>query len=259
MTSCLPLKNKKYNVLVTRPKHQAEKLCNSIEKQGWNCVRFPTLEIEAIDTAIIKQQLNAINQYDWLIFISANAVNFAVMANDGKIDKFTNMSIAVVGKATGKAIKKAGLTVTLTPKTHFNSEGLLETEQMNHAEGKSFLIIRGKGGREILANSLLERGGKVDYLEVYRRNRPVSNNSRITDLIQNKSLDAISITSGDALNNFLHMIDKRYHGRIFLVPLIVISSRIKKMAETIGFKRIIVSEKPEDMAIIEAIKIGLSY
>ena len=40
---------KKDNVLVTRPAHQADALCALIEKQGWNAIRFPTLDIVAVD------------------------------------------------------------------------------------------------------------------------------------------------------------------------------------------------------------------
>ncbi len=252
------MKNRKYNILVTRPKHQAEELCGLVEQQGWNSIRFPTLEIVAIKNKTIKQQLETIDQYNWLIFISANAVNFAVMANDGKIDNLLGISIAVIGNATGKALKSTGLSATLAPETQFNSEGLLETKQMKQVKDKSCLIVRGKGGQETLANSLRERGATVEYMEVYSRNMPESNSLKIAEMLQHQLLDAITITSGDALKNLLRMLSKKYHEKLFSLPLIVISKRIKKMAETNGFKHIIVTEKPADRAIIKAIKMSLS-
>ena len=244
---------RKYNILVTRPEHQAEGLCDLIEQQGWHSVRFPTLKIEAVNNATIQLQLETIDQYDWLIFISANAVNFAVLANDGKIGIFEDSSIAVVGSATEKALKAFGMTISLAPETRFNSEGLLETEQMNQIQNKSCLIVRGKGGREVLANSLRERGAKVDYMEVYSRKMPISDSLQLTEMIQHQLLDVVTITSGDALKNLLLMLGKKYHEKIFSVPLVVISNRIKKIAENIGFKRVIVTERPADRAIIKAI------
>lgn len=245
-----------YNILVTRPKHQADKLCRLVEQQGWHAIRFPTLEIVALENNIIKQQIENIEQYQWLIFISANAVNFALDANGGTIEPFNKCSIVAVGKATEKALQAAGLSVALIPETHFNSEGLLETQEMNNVKGKTCCIIRGKGGLEVLANSLRKRGATVDHLEVYARKKPACDDSNITDMLLPGRLDAITITSGDALNNLMAMIAKKLHDKLIRIPIIVISHRIKKIAEQKGFKTIFVTEEPSDMAIIEsAIKI----
>jgi len=242
---------KKYNVLVTRPKHQAEALCGLIEQQGWRAVRFPTLDIVAIKQSLIRSQFDDIAHYQWLIFISVNAVNFALKANNGKIDCFKQVPLAVVGTATEKALLAAGLAVDLLPKTQFNTEGLLATKEMNHVSGKSCLIVRGKGGRETLAHSLQERGATVDYMEVYTRKIPAGNDSNVALMLQQDRLDVITITSGAALKNLLLMINESLHKQLFAIPLIVISHRIKVQAEAIGFKTIAVTNSPSDAAIIE--------
>ena len=242
-----------YNVLVTRPQHQANHLCQLIEQQGWNAIRFPTLEIIALSNAKITQQLKTIDQYQWLIFVSTNAVNCAIQANNGKIEGFVDCSIVAVGKATKNALQAVGLEVALIPQQNFNSEGILATEAMQHIQGQSVLIIRGQGGREMLANNLRERGATVDYLEVYARQQPVSDHSIVTDRIQQGRLDSIIITSGDALTYLLAMITPRLHSQLFDLPLVVISNRIKALAETLGFTQIAVTKKTGDAAIIETI------
>ncbi len=250
---------KKYNVLVTRPKHQAETLCSLIEQQGWNAVRFPTLEIKLLNNTIIQQKFDTLEQWNWLIFISANAVNFAIKANNGKIDKFKGLSIAAVGKSTKKALNRVGLSVDLLPETDFNSEGLLKTDQMNHVKGHACLIVRGTGGREILANTLRKRGAKVEYMEVYQRVMPVCSNSTICEMLKQGTLDAITMTSGDALNNLLVMIGNELRAKLKAVPLIVISKRIKALAEQQKFKHIAVVDSPEETAIIETVMMSLSH
>jgi uroporphyrinogen-III synthase len=249
---------KGHTIVVTRPKHQAEGLCSLIEQQGWNAIRFPTLEIVTIENKAISQQLKAINKYQWLIFVSTNAVNFAVAENNGKIDCFKSVPIAAVGKATEKALKAVGLAVELLPEASFNTEGLLASNEMNNVKGRSCLIIRGKGGRETLANSLRERGAKVDYLEVYLRKRPVSKSLDLTYMLQQGKLDAITITSGESLLNLLAMIDEGLHDKLQAVPLIVISHRIKGLAEQNKFKQIAVTKNPGDTAIIEALTMSLN-
>lgn len=245
------------SILVTRPEHQSELLCRLINKQGWNALRFPTLEIVAYENKAINQQLKSINQYQWLIFVSANAVNFAVAENDGKIDCFQETAIIAIGKATEKALHNVGLTVKLLPKAGFNTEGLLATSEMNNVNGKACLIVRGKGGREALADKLRERGAKVDYLEVYRRNRPAKIPLDMATLLQKGKLGAVTITSGESLINLLAMIDVSLHDKLQALPLIVISHRIRELAEERKFKQIVVTNNPGNTAIIEALSICL--
>jgi uroporphyrinogen-III synthase len=244
---------KPYNVLITRPQHQSNHLCELVEQQGWNAIRFPTLEITALSNDKITQQLKIIDQYHWVIFVSANAVDFSCRAKRGNIECFANSSIVAVGKATEKALLNANLQVALIPKDRFNSEGILATPEMLHVQGKSFLIVRGEGGRETLANELRKRGATVDYLEVYTRQQPVLDSSTVADKLQQGMLDAITITSGDALTNLLAMIDQGLHKQLLNIPLIVVSDRIKALADVLGFIHIAVTKKTGDAAIIETI------
>lgn len=245
------------NILVTRPEHQAETLCGLIEQQNWNAVRFPTLEIVAVDNDLVRQQLKQIQDYQWLIFISTNAVNFAVNLNNGKIDCFKQVAIAAVGKSTEKALHTAGLVVDLVPEQSFNTEGLLASNEMNSIKDQSCLIVRGQDGRETLAQVLRERGAKVDYLEVYKRKIPEYSHVAITSLLKQGKLDAITITSGNALKNLLAMINNELHDKLLTVPLIVISERIKVLAEQYQFKQIAVTDKHGDAAIIDTVKMSL--
>ncbi len=238
---------------MTRPAHQADELCALIELNGWNAIRFPTLEIAAINNEKINRQLETLGQSDWLIFISANAVNFALSANNGKIDCFKKSSIAAVGKATEKALQAAGLTVDLLPDNQFNTEGLLATNEMNQVKGKGCMIIRGLGGREMLANKLYERGAEVEYMEVYSREMPMADSVIMTAHLKQGTLHALTITSGEALKNLMMMVESGLRDKLLAVPLIVISNRLKELAEKSGFKTIAITEGTGDAAIIKTV------
>lgn len=241
-------------ILVTRPKYQADKLCQLIEQEGWQAIRFPTLEIIASNQGKIKQQIEQISQYDWVIFISANAVNFALSANDGKIEPFKSCQIVVVGAATKKVLDDVGLSTVLMPADNqFNTEGLLATEAMQSVKGLSCLVVRGDGGRELLADTLRERGARVEYLEVYTRVQPACKQQALTDNLQQGTLHFITITSGDGLKNLMAMVAVELHDKLLSVPLVVISDRIRRLAKKIGFKQVAVTKKSGDLAIIETV------
>ncbi|MDD2723352.1 MAG: uroporphyrinogen-III synthase [Methylovulum sp.] len=246
------------HILVTRPAHQAENLCRLIEIQGGKAIRFPTLDIQAVlDPGHVQNILANSRKIQWLIFISANAVNFALKANGGKIPRSNSVRFAAVGQSTARALADAGVSVDLVS-DGYSSEALLATPQLQQVNGLRFLIVRGEGGREELASVLRGRGAEVGYLNVYKRVVPTVDNSEVLRLLGQRKLDAITITSGEALQNLLIMIPQPYHPMLLAIPIIVVSGRIAQMAGDLGFKQIVAAEYPADIAIMVAVTISLT-
>jgi len=241
-------------VLVTRPIHQAENLTRLIEQAGGKAISFPTLAIAGLENVEeIKATLQRLDTYRWVIFISSNAVNFALRANGGKIPASKSVVFAAVGRSTAQALANAGLTVGLVPEQDFNSEALLAMPEMRHISGQTVLIVRGQGGREELANTLRERGAKVDYLSVYKRIIPHVNNASDFRCLLENGLDVLTITSGEALQNLVIMAGEQQFIMLREVPLVVVSNRIRCLAADLGFNRIAVTKSPSDPAILETI------
>ena len=122
------------HVLVTRPAHQAENLSRLIDERNGVSVRFPTLAIVAlVDSCTIKDTLVHLDRYQWLVFISANAVTMhSYYIDGGKIKQFKSTRIAAIGQATAQALALAGLPVDLVPENGYNSEALLAMPQITH-------------------------------------------------------------------------------------------------------------------------------
>ena len=73
-------------------------------------------------------------------------------------------------------------------------------------------------------------------------------------LLQKKQLDVITITSGEALHNFLSLLKDPSMILLALeIPLVVMSQRLKNIAITLGFKQIFVTENPSDKAMIKSV------
>lgn len=247
-------RSKPFSVLITRPEHQSNNLVRLVESRGWQAVRFPTLDIAPVPRSVgLKEQLKRLQDFDDIVFISANAVNFALQANNGKIAPFKHCKIAAVGKSTAKALESAGIAVDWVPGEGFNSEALLAMPHFHDVEGHSVLIVRGEGGREKLADTLRDRGARVDYLEVYKRIKPKSDALTVVNLLKRGDLDVITVTSGEALLNLVDMIAKDARHEMLSVPLITISERMRELAENIGFKRIMIASGPDDQAIVEKV------
>ncbi len=238
-------------VLVTRPAHQADGLCELIADAGGRPIRFPTLEITGpADPAGVRKQLAHAGDYTLLIFISANAVDYAfdLLPDDLPIDQ----QIAAVGTATAAALAERGLDATLVPAERFDSESLLALPPLQDMRGQRVLIIRGNGGRELLADTLRQRGATVDYAEVYRRHRPARS---ATNLIAGWSrlVDVVTVTSREIFDNLLAMLGEEGLPLLQDTPLVVVSKRLAEHAAQHGCRDIHPAAGANDAALLDAL------
>ena len=253
MSNDLQLKGK--GILVPRPAHQAQQIINKIELHGGVVFPFPVMEIvppQDITPALTLFQ--HLNRFDIAIFISANAAKLGLemMKREGTVPD--TLKFAAVGMATARALETAGYSADIIPESRFDSEGLLATPQLQNIGGKNILIIRGEGGREILANTLRERGGKVTYAEIYRRTIPDTDPSPVIDAWQTNKLHAAIVTSNQSLSNLIQMVGETGKSYLLKTPLILISERTREVAQESGFSgKLMLATPPSDDAILDTL------
>ncbi|MCH8303270.1 MAG: uroporphyrinogen-III synthase, partial [Proteobacteria bacterium] len=151
-------------VLITRPEHQSQELAAGVKAAGGTVFHFPAIDIVGRDMDEIRRKLTALAEPDIIVFVSRNAVTHGLAAV-----KDCHARIAAVGPATRHAIESAGGTVDIFPESGFDSEHLLKHAALQDVDGRNVMIVRGQSGRELLAETLRERGANVDYLCVYER------------------------------------------------------------------------------------------
>ena len=241
-------------ILVTRPEHQADKLVEKIESSGGYAIRFPAMVIIPQDDAIAAtQQLLEQQSFDWTIFVSANAVRYASQAVQGRLDFGPHQHVAAIGEATAQALRAAGITELVTPVNKFDSEALLQRPELSDLTGKHCLIVRGRGGRQLLAEQLQSRGAKISFAELYRRMRPEVEPTELLHQWRQQGMDLVTVTSGELLDNLLLMIGDAGHTLLTATPLVVVSQRMKTAALNSGFKRVIQTRRAADRALLETI------
>jgi uroporphyrinogen-III synthase len=241
------------SVLVTRPAHQAGPLCDRIAAAGGRAIRFPLLSIRDLSAAPeIKSRLSHLDHYKIAIFISPNAVEIglAAIARLGGLPP--GLLLATVGQGSAHAMQRLlGKAPDIVPVDRFDSEGLLMLPQMQAVDGIPILILRGEGGRELLADTLRQRGAKVDYVELYRRERPTAD---VTERDWPAKTDIITITSSEALQNLIALTPPGTRSALLDKPLVVISERTAALARELGFRRpAIVAPRAGDSAILQAL------
>jgi uroporphyrinogen-III synthase len=237
-------------VLVTRPTDQAEQLCALIESAGGRAIRLPAM---AIAPTADPEQAQALlgEPWDLLIFVSRNAVHGALaLGGDPSWPRATRL--AAIGEATAGALAEAGRGPDLVPGDRFDSESLLALPELTEMSGRRVLIVRGEGGRALLAETLTERGAQVRYAEVYKRVRPELDPA---PLLANwaQEVHLVSATSEEILINLLEMLGPAGRKPLLDTPLAVLGGRIADAARRLGFRRVRAADRADDASLVETL------
>jgi uroporphyrinogen-III synthase len=241
-----------FGLLITRPEVQARKLAHALRNAGGVPLLYPTIEIAEVENpAPALAVINALDQFDWAIFISANAVEKAFAMIGQRVWPAT-LQTAAVGAATATALRAKGLTQVISPTDRADSEALLALAPMQTVAGKRIVIFRGAGGRETLAHTLSDRGAQVTYCECYRRLLPSYSPNQLDSWLAQKKIDAISVMSGESLLNLLSLARDR-SATLKTIPLIVHHSRVVELASAHGFAHINLCP-PDDDALITVLE-----
>ncbi|MEZ5585351.1 MAG: uroporphyrinogen-III synthase [Candidatus Competibacteraceae bacterium] len=249
----LPLRH--IGIVVTRPPQQADNLCRLIEAQGGRAIRFPTLEIlPPQDSTPVLALLEQLDSYDWAIFVSANAVQWGLRLLPHGRTLPPRLRRLAIGQATARALDRHGVSAHIVP-AHFTSEALLAMPALQAVTGLRIIIFRGEGGRDLLGDTLRQRGAAcVDYAEVYRRSRPVAAPDHLLQSWQRGEIQAVIITSNESLQNLFALVGTVGQQWLLDTPLIVVSTRAQRLAQELGFRRPpLLAEEASDEAIVRAL------
>ncbi len=242
----------RFGVLVTRPEHQADELSTAIEVAGGEAIRFPVIDIEPYESVEVSRRLSTLPAADITIFISTNAVIYGLPYANGD-----DAAIAAIGPGTRSAIESADRRVDIFPAQGFDSEHLLAEAGLQDVAGMNIRIIRGDDGRELLADTLRERGATVDYLAVYRRLTRIYSPNLLTGL-ENRwrdgQVNCVVAMSVDSLEKLIEILPAGCRELLAKTPLVTPSARVLQTAsDRIPESKVSLAESPKTDDMVRAL------
>lgn len=220
-------------VLVTRPVHQAAALVGAIRAAGGTAFEFPALAIEAVPPAELGTALSRLAQADIAVFVSPNAAQFGMAAIGAAGGLPATVQVLAVGPGTARALQAQGVSAVITPDGQ-DSEALLALPQLENVAGKQVVIVRGVGGRALLADTLAARGARVAFLECYRRVRPHADAAPLLARWQAGGIDAVTVTSAETLANLATLLGDAGTPLLLSTPVFAPHEKIAESARRFG-------------------------
>ena len=198
-------------IVVTRSREQASELVRQLAELGADVLEIPTIAIKpAKDPKPIREAVEGLGEYDWLVFTSPNGVKaffevFFKMRED--IRELGAVKIAAIGAVTRQKLEELHFAVDLTP-TDFTGEALLaEFKKSVDCENLRFLLPRADLADERLARGLEDAGGIVDDLDAYQTMPDTEDRNGHRARLLVEGADLVTFTSSSTVMNFCQLVD----------------------------------------------------
>lgn len=245
-------------ILVTRPSPAGEALVSRLRTLGRVAFHSPLIDFApGNQLPSLPNLLSSLNQQDLVFVLSQHAVSYADRALRQSSNSWPDsVNYFAIGRTTGLIFHRVSSLPVLYPQEGETSEMLLNLPALQRIQGKKALILRGNGGRELLAQTLTERGVEVTYCECYQRSPVYYDASEQSALWQRAGIDTLVVTSGEMLQQLYQLVPDYYrHSWLLRCHLVVVSERLATLARQLGWSAIRVAENADNDALIRALQL----
>jgi uroporphyrinogen III methyltransferase/synthase len=239
-------------LVVTRAASQADGLVAALEASGARVVRLPVIRIESpVDQAPLRRAVQGASGYHWVIFTSANGVDFFVRAaEDLGLDvngALASTRLCCIGPATASAIEALGLTIEVVPETH-RAEAMVEAlSARTPVRGQRILIPTVAEARPVLRAGLRELGAEVDEVVAYRTVFIDEAGPGVLKQLE-KGVDLVTFTSPSTVRSF-----HRLAGGQVVAAAAVIGPVTAAAARELGYEVAVEADSFTIPGLVEAI------
>lgn len=242
-------------LIVTRPRPQCAAWLARLAALGVDAVALPLIEIlPARDPGPARAAWAALAAVDLAVFVSPNAVEHFFAQGDGAAWPPHTLA-ACVGPGSAQALAAHGVAADLivqpaTDAASLDSEHLWQQLQPRRTwAGARVLLLRGDGGREWLAERLVEAGAQVEAITVYHRAGPrfaAAEQALLDDVRARPQAFVWLFSSAEAVG---HLQAFQLTGQ----RAIATHPRIAEAARAAGFTPVVLA-RPDPEAVTQALK-----
>ena len=245
-----------WRLLLTRPAEESALLADELASQGIASASLPLLAIEPLPaTAPQRELMRRLNDFAAVIVVSKPAARLGLelLGQAGPAAPATRWF--TVGAGTAAVLQQRGLAASY-PAAGDDSEALLQLpglQALLAKPGARVLILRGEGGRELLAERLREQGAHVEYLQLYRRRLPEYAGGELLRRIRAERLNGVVVSSGQGLQH-LQQLAGPHWPQLSGLALFVPSPRVAEQARAAGAATVVDCRGASAQALLAALR-----
>ena len=191
----LPLFGKRIGI--TRPAGQAESAILRTLEIGAQPILIPTIRILPPENwTAVDGMLSRLDEFDWLIFTSANGVNGLLnrlWATGDDVRKLSSLKLAAIGPATADALTQFHLRADIIPES-YRAEALADG-LVPHVAGQRLLWARADRGRDVLPKRLRQADAMLEQVVVYRNRDVETLPESEAQMLETGAIDWIGLSS----------------------------------------------------------------
>jgi uroporphyrinogen III methyltransferase / synthase len=199
-------------IVVTRSREQAGELVDLLESLGAEAIEAPMIRIAPPDDyGPLDRACAEAGTYDWIIFTSANGVDYFMMRlteGPGDVRDLKGVKLCAIGPATASRLASHGIRVELEP-PESRAEAIVQAlRETGDLKGKRFLLPRADIAREVLAEELRKAGAVVTDVTAYRTvlaEIEREGDPDIYRMLLDKRIDVVTFTSASTVRNFVQI------------------------------------------------------
>ncbi len=196
-------------VLVTRAREQAGRLSEMLYREGAVPLEVPAIRVEPLpDYSDLDDRLLHLDEVDWVVFASVNAVAFVFARMDAlglDARDFHSASVAAIGSETAASLRQRGIMADFVPE-RFVSESALEGLREFGMGGARVFYPRSRSGRETMPAGLAEMGAEVDEVPAYATVTAHDSAPMLAEMLS-RGVDAAVFTSSSTVKGLLALLD----------------------------------------------------
>lgn len=247
----LPLAGKR--ILICRPQPEADRLAGAFRDAGADTECLPLIDRKPLILSGVQQtHIHNIDLFQHIVAVSPYAARQLL---DHVDTWWPQLPVGIhwygVGPGTVFELSRHGITAR-KPDQGWTSEALLALPELQTLTNQRVLLARGSEGRDVLRDTLQQRGAQITVLPLYQRYCPQYSATQITCALNDFNADAVITLSGETLKNLIALCEKNDHN-LYRKLLIVPVERVAALAQNAGFAKPCIPQGLADNDIVASV------
>lgn len=194
------------SIVVTRARSQAAELTTPLLALGAEVLELPMIRTRVpTNREALVDAITELNSYQWLVFTSANGVDWFFEHFFRAFDDLRDLGgarIAAVGPATAERLKRLHLKVDVMPAKHTAAEVARAINEFESIENLNICLLRAAKATADLPRELVAAGAIVDDIPVYETIAETEDRLGVVAQFQESGADWLTFTSASTVEHF---------------------------------------------------------